>query len=233
MIQYRTSPTVELVRADASDLQVAKAAWVSTMGSAADNAEPSRIEGLINYLVKHRHGSPFEHTSFTFLVECPIFVAREIMRHRTLSFNEVSGRYAKLEPVFWMPGDDRGLVNQGTSARPVMGDPDPDKTGLVRLEIQQVCDLAWEAYEAMLKQSIAPEVARTVLPTGIYTSMYVTGNVRALLHFVSLRVADPGNTYVTYPQTEIQEVAQLVAEQIKRLMPFTWKAFVNNGRVGP
>lgn len=233
MIQYRSTPAVELVRADASDLKVARAAWVSTMGSAAEEADVTKIGGLVNYLMKHRHGSPFEHTSFTFLVECPIFVAREVMRHRTLSFNEVSGRYRKLDPVFWMPDDQRGLVNTGTAARPVMGEPSPDRTSQVRFEIQQVCETAWESYEAMLRDGIATEVARAVLPVNLYTSMYLTGNARALLHFVSLRVSDPDNVYATYPQAEIEDVAKEIGRHLERLMPHTWDAFVKNGRVSP
>ena len=120
-VQFRTDVTVELVRSSASDSDVLFAARVSTLGektlesatAAPDDpaaGEPSaRDRGLINYLMRDRHGSPFEHNSMTFYVQAPIFVFREFMRHRIASYNEESGRYRELRPVFYVPAEERNL----------------------------------------------------------------------------------------------------------------------------
>src|SRR5690606_17204941 len=107
------SSTVELIKTNACDEDVAHAAWVSNFGDEARDRDTSRIAGLINFLYRERHMSPFEHGSFTFFVDTPIFVAREFMRHRTASYNETSGRYKELEPRFYMAPDDRPLVQEG------------------------------------------------------------------------------------------------------------------------
>jgi len=115
-ISFRSDVTVEMVRASASDADVIFAARVSTAGeqSLEDvNADAERSSGLINYLMRDRHGSPFEHNSMTFFVRAPIFVWREHMRHRIASYNEESGRYRQLEPVFYVPGHDRPVVQVG------------------------------------------------------------------------------------------------------------------------
>src|SRR6187431_1433542 len=112
--------TVELVRASAADADVLFAARVSTQGEqtlgeaiGAGTASEGRDRGLINYLMRDRHGSPFEHNSMTFYVQAPIFVFREFMRHRIASYNEESGRYRELRPVFYVPGPERRLVQVG------------------------------------------------------------------------------------------------------------------------
>src|SRR5688572_18003228 len=118
-IQFRSDMTVELVRSSAHDSDVLFAARVSTQGektldAAASGAEATdRDRGLINYLMRDRHGSPFEHNSMTFYVQAPIFVFREFMRHRIASYNEESGRYRELRPVFYVPGPERNLVQVG------------------------------------------------------------------------------------------------------------------------
>jgi thymidylate synthase (FAD) len=115
-IIYRDDVTVELVKASASDADVIWAARVSTAGEQSLDEigeDPARSAGLINYLARERHGSPFEHTSMTFFVSAPIFVFREFMRHRIASYNEESGRYRELNPVFYIPSKERKLVQVG------------------------------------------------------------------------------------------------------------------------
>lgn len=118
-IIFRSDVTVELVRASAADSDVLFAARVSTQGeqtlesaaAATDASEDEkRSKGLINYLMRDRHGSPFEHNSMTFYVQAPIFVFREFMRHRIASYNEESGRYRELNPVFYVPAPERNLI---------------------------------------------------------------------------------------------------------------------------
>ena len=103
-LTFRSDMTVELTQSMASDEAVLKAARVST-GAGSTSAE--KDAGLINYLMRDRHGSPFEHNSFTFYIEAPIFVFREFMRHRIASYNEESGRYKELKPVFYFPDIER------------------------------------------------------------------------------------------------------------------------------
>ena len=113
---FRDDVSVELIKASASDADVIWAARVSTAGElsmAEIGEDPARSAGLINYLARERHGSPFEHTSMTFFVSAPIFVFREFMRHRIASYNEESGRYRELNPVFYIPNKDRNLIQIG------------------------------------------------------------------------------------------------------------------------
>ena len=115
-VEFRSDMTVELVRASARDADVLFAARVSTQGEQSLeqlDADPARSKGLINYLMRVRHGRPFEHNSMTFYVQAPIFVFREFMRHRIASYNEESGRYRELDPVFYVPGPDRKLTQIG------------------------------------------------------------------------------------------------------------------------
>ncbi|MET0713018.1 MAG: FAD-dependent thymidylate synthase, partial [Jiangellaceae bacterium] len=115
-VEFRSNVLVELVRASAHDSDVLFAARVSTKGeqSLEDvEADAERSKGLINFLMRSRHGTPYEHNSMTFYVYAPIFVFREHMRHRIASYNEESGRYRELRPVFYVPGPDRKLVQEG------------------------------------------------------------------------------------------------------------------------
>ena len=115
-VVFRDDVTVELVKSSASDADVIWAARVSTAGEQSLDEigeDPARSAGLINYLARERHGSPFEHTSMTFFISAPIFVFREFMRHRIASYNEESGRYRELNPVFYIPSKERKLVQVG------------------------------------------------------------------------------------------------------------------------
>lgn len=231
-IEYRSRSRARLIQANCSDAMVGAAAWVST-GGPDHEADPKREAGLIGYLMKHRHGTPFEHGSMTFMVECPLFVAREVFRHRMFSFNEVSGRYKRLDPVFWVPAATRGLRNVGSSARPRMGPPEAAQHELVDHVLESSYANDWTAYERMLEAGVATEVARAVLPMGLYTSFYLTCNPRSLMHFLSLRIAREENAYETHPQLEIQELAEEMEETWKSLMPWTHAAFTRCGRVAP
>ena len=181
------------MRASAADSDVLFAARVSTQGeqtlesAAAGTAASDRDRGLINYLMRDRHGSPFEHNSMTFYVQAPIFVFREFMRHRIASYNEESGRYRELRPVFYVPGPERRLVQIGKPGAYDFIDGTPEQTALAVEEGKRIATAAYESYQRMLAAGIAREVARTVLPLSLYSSMYVTMNARALMNFLSLR----------------------------------------------
>lgn len=235
-ISFRSDVTVELVRASASDADVVFAARVSTAGeqSLEDvDADAQRSSGLINYLMRERHGSPFEHNSLTFFVQAPIFVWREHMRHRIASYNEESGRYRELEPVFYVPARDRAIVQVGKTGAYDFLAGDAGQYDLIDTRMREACATAYRAYKDMLDAGIAREVARMVLPVSIYSSAYVTLNARSLMNFLSLRRKAEGSHFPSYPQREIEMVAERYEEEWSRLMPLTHAAFVANGRVAP
>jgi thymidylate synthase (FAD) len=238
-IQFRSDVTVEMVRHSASDADVLFAARVSTQGeqtleAASEGREAGeRDRGLINYLMRDRHGSPFEHNSVTFYVQAPIFVFREFMRHRIASYNEESGRYRELRPVFYVPGPDRKLVQVGKPGAYDFEDGTPEQTALVDSEVRAVCTEAYQSYQRMLDAGVAREVARAVLPVTLYSSMYVTMNARSLMNFLSLRTKREGTHFPSFPQREIEMVADKMEALWAPLMPMTADTFNANGRVAP
>ncbi len=235
-VEFRSDVTVELVRAAAQDADVLFAARVSTKGehSLEDvGADAERSQGLINYLMRDRHGSPFEHNSMTFFVSAPIFVFREFMRHRIASYNEESGRYRELRPVFYVPAPERKLVQEGKPGAYDFVDGTPEQYETAVREITEACEAAYSAYQVMLEAGIAREVARSVLPVGTYSSMYVTMNARALMNFLSLRTKRPDSAFPSFPQREIEMVADKMEAYWAELMPLTHAAFERNGRVAP
>lgn len=235
-LKFSSDVVVELVKHSASDDDVAFAARVSTMGERAQSqigAEDSKLGGLINFLMRDRHGSPFEHSVFTFYVKAPIFVWREHMRHRIASYNEESGRYRVLDPEFYIPNKDRKLLQIGKPGAYVFEDGTDEQHAIVYSNYRRVCRQSYMEYEEMVRLGIAREVARGVLPLTIYSSAYVTINSRSLMNFLSLRRNVEGQSFPSYPQREIEMVAEKYEEFFKELMPLTHKAFVDNGRVSP
>ncbi|MDX6666009.1 MAG: thymidylate synthase [Solirubrobacteraceae bacterium] len=234
--RFRSDVTVELVKHVASDADVLFAARVSTKGeSSLDDvgADAGRSKGLINYLMRDRHGTPFEHSSMTFYVQAPIFVFREFMRHRTFSYNEESGRYRELQPMFYVPGPERKLIQIGKPGKYDFVDGTAEQHKLTVEATQESCRQAYAAYREMLDAGVAREVARTVLPVGLYSSMYATCNARALMNFLSLRTRRDDSAFPSFPQREIEMVAEKMEEEWTKVMPLTHAAFEANGRVAP
>ncbi|MDY0830580.1 FAD-dependent thymidylate synthase [Microbacterium sp. BG28] len=238
-IQFRSDVTVELVRSSASDSDVLFAARVSTQGeqtlesAASGDQATARDRGLINYLMRDRHGSPFEHNSMTFYVQAPIFVFREFMRHRMASYNEESGRYRELRPVFYVPARERNLIQVGKPGAYEFLAGTDEQFELVDETTRAASIQAFEAYQRMLDAGVAREVARIVLPLNIYSSMYVTMNARALMNFLSLRTKVEGTHFPSFPQREIEMCAEKMEAFWTELMPLTHAAFNANGRVAP
>jgi thymidylate synthase (FAD) len=207
----------------ASDLAVVNGARVSFNQESDEMTE--RDAGLIRFLVRERHGSPFEHGYFRFLVKAPLFVVREHHRHRAgHAYNEWSGRYSKMEPEFYVPDNVRTQVGKpgAYTFEPV----DEETRALVRAEIEENAARAYAAYERMLEQGVAKEVARAVLPLSTYTKYYWSCNPRSLMHFCGLRNHENA-------QYEIREYAAAAESFLERLMPITHAAFVDNGRRAP
>jgi len=227
-IQFRSDVTVRLVDAMASDKAVVMAARVST-GAGDDSGKD---EGLINYLMRDRHGSPFEHNAFTFYVEAPIFVFREFMRHRIASYNEESGRYKQLDPVFYVTSEDRKLKQVGKPGAYTFEEGTYVQKKSVPTDLKRVSTDAYNTYLNILERGVAREVARMCLPLNIYSSMYVTMNARSLMNFLSLRSEQQG-TYPSFPQAEIAWVAEGMEAHFAEKMPATYASFIKNGRVAP
>ncbi|MGW5773079.1 FAD-dependent thymidylate synthase [Streptomyces longwoodensis] len=227
--------TVNLIKHAAEDSDVTFAARVSTQGGESRFNEASEKDaGLINYLMRDRHGSPFEHTSFTFYVETPIFVAREFLRHRVgWSYNEESGRYRELQPVFYVPADGRPLRQVGKPGAYSFIQGDYKQKAAVQGDLRRISTEAYETYARLLDLGVAREVARMVLPVNIFTSFYATCNARSLMHFLGLRTSRTNARFPSFPQAEIEAVAEGLETEFARQMPLTYAAFEANGRVAP
>lgn len=237
-ITFTNQLTTRLVNHAASDEGVVAAARVSTIGIKSTeylSTDAEESSGLINFLMKNRHGTPFEHNMFTFFVQAPIAVFREWHRHRIgWSYNEESGRYKQLEPMFYVPSRERPLKQVGKPGHyefVPLGDEMAYERMVATLQIS--CKDSYHRYEILLNEGIAKEVARGVLPVYIYSSMYATCNARSLMSFLSLRTKDDRSTFKSFPMWEIEQVALQAESHFADLMPITYKAFIDNGRVAP
>jgi thymidylate synthase (FAD) len=215
---------VVLDAACASDLAVVNGARVSFNQESDELTD--RDAGLIRFLMRERHGTPFEHNAFRFHVRAPIFVAREWFRHRIGSFNEFSMRYARATDEFYVPAteDVRSQVGKpgAYSFEPVA----PELAEHTRAELQKVYDVAYSTYEQLVEAGVARELARAVLPVGAYTEFYWTVNARSLMNFLSLRSAEAA-------QREIRRYAEACERLFATAMPVTYDAFVANERRAP
>jgi thymidylate synthase (FAD) len=234
---FRSDVTVELIKHSASDTDVLWAARVSTAGEkslAEISKDPERSKGLINFLMRDRHGSPFEHNSMTFFVSAPIFAFREFHRHRVgWSYNEESGRYRELQPVFYVPGEGRKLVQQGRPGKYEFVDGTAEQQAVVSKALEESYRQSYAAYQEMLAAGVAREVARAALPVGLFSSMYATCNARSLMHFLGLRTQHEMARVPSFPQREIEMIGERMEAEWSRLMPLTHAAFNANGRVAP
>src|SRR3954451_16520957 len=207
----------------ASDLAVGNAARVSF--NVASEGRTERDGARIRSLMRERHGTPFEHGYFRFIVKAPLFVVREHHRHRAgHSYNEWSGRYSKMQAEFYIPSNVRTQVGKpGAYTFEPVDDATREAT---RAEIERQSLEAFAAYERMLELGVAKEVARTVLPLNMYTTYYWSCNPRSLMHFCSLRNSE-------FAQYEIREFARAAEGFLERLMPVTHAAFIENDRTAP
>ena len=208
----------------ADDLSVVNAARVSFGKTKSEMSEADK--GLIGFLMRERHGTPFEHNSFRFHIKCPIFVAREWFRHRIGSFNEISGRYTELETEGYIP--DLGYVRTQTG-KPGSYTFEPVDDVLAystRKIIEDAYSESFSAYKKMIATGVAKEVARTVLPVGTFTEFYWTVNARSVMNFLSLRTHETA-------QREIRDYADLVEREFAQLMPITYGHWLANEKVAP
>ncbi len=215
---------VRLDDAIASDLSVVNAARVSF--ARRKEAMDESDEGLIRFLMRDRHGTPFEHNAFRFHIRAPIFVAREWMRHRVGSFNEFSMRYARATDDFYVPEPEDVRTQVGKPGAYSFDPVSPELAETTREELRKVYEHAYSTYERLVELGVARELARSVMPVGAYTEFYWTLNARSLMNFVSLRAAETA-------QREIRRYAEACERFFAERMPVTHAAFVAANRVAP
>lgn len=220
LVEYVSTPSVSLVDASMSDEMVAMAAWVSHDQDSEERLEhPERVRKLIKFLYDNKHMSPFEHGHMTVKVDVPLFVAREWHRHRTQSYNEVSGRYTEMKPRFYL--GDRARVQKGKPGAYYFEDGTDDQTAIYIASKARVVEVAWEEYERRLAAGIAKEQAREDLPLSLMTQFYATANPRNWMQFLTLRTDK-------HALKEIRDVATQVEDLFARQMPLTYDAYVGN-----
>lgn len=211
-VVFRSDMSVQLIDFMGGDLRVVQAARVSTQGHNEANTT-----GLVKFLMREGHHVPFEHSVFTFAVEAPIFVMRQLLKHRIASISETSGRYRELDGEFYVPSPDRPVVQVGKT-----GDynfsKDVDMNEFAAFYIKEASENAWGDYRALIERGVAKEVARMVLPVNLYSQMYMTVNARSLMNVQNLR-----NEH--HAQYEIQEVARKMEAVFAEKMPVTYEAF--------
>lgn len=227
MVSFRSDMSVELIDYMGDETRIVEAAQVSTKGSGAGKLRNSK---LVGWLYRNRHASPFEHCVMTFRLEAPIFVTREILRHRISSFNEESGRYRVLRGVFYAPAKDRNVAQVGKVGDYTFTPGNRRQRLAVAVATRLSPRLSWMAYQLMIRSGVSREVSRMVLPVSIYSTMYYTANLRSLLNFLSLRADWGAQAAVrSKPQAEIEEIARQIAAVVADKYPTVWENFIENG----
>lgn len=201
---------VRLVDMMGDDLRVVQAARVS-YGDGSKGPEKDRR--LIRFLLREKHTSPFEHVVLTFHVKAPIFVARQWLRHRTASPNEVSARYTVLKHEVYEPEVWRSQSKSNRQASE--GEISEEKAALATSSFRGLVDHAFLVYDQLIEVGVARELARTVLPVGVYTEFYWTLNLHNLFKFLGLRDADDA-------QWEIQQYARAIVGLLEESGRVPW-----------
>lgn len=240
-IILRSDLKVEYINHMGNDLSIAKAAWVST-GKDDRGDDPGKTAGVIEFLMKNRHGTPFEHGSLTVRVEAPIFIWREWHRHRIgFSYNEESGRYKKLDPVFYVPGPERaehcmkpeGFKPSKPGFRGMLPVESAQHIARDNRDLEKVYRESYDAYETRLQVGYDNGLARICLPVSIYSACYVTCNPRSLMSFLELRTDIERATRRSHPLWEMHNVAAQLESVFMQLWPMTYTAWSANGRMAP
>jgi len=217
---------VTLINSMGGDLSVIAAARVSNGVNYEEASKGEEADQkLINFLIKHRHGTPFEHATFQFYIKCPLFVRSEWHRHRMASYNEISGRYVEYEPEFYIPSSFRKQSKDNKQ-----GSIEVDSDALWQnypwaLVESHTLD-AYARYKSLIEWGVAKEMARMVLPANLYTQFYMTVNARALMNFISLRSADDA-------QWEIRQYGLTMRNMFQEQMPMTYAAWEANRFIAP
>ncbi len=240
--------TVEEIQQNGNDEMLARAAWVSTgkdrQTPQGDPIDPERVAGCLGYLMKSRHGTPYEHGCLTVRVHAPIKVWREWHRHRIgWSYNETSGRYKDLEPIFYIPPRDRLMIRPMgfRSSRPAFAAATDEEYDLVLESLRKGYDAAYTEYEYMLSLEVDRGLARDVLGVGIYSTCYCTANPRSIMAFLELRTGqanglNPEGEQARRPSKPLYEI-EVAARKLETIFaqhwPITYRHWNENGRSAP
>lgn len=179
---------------------------------------------LLNYLAEHRHDTPFEFCGIQLHVEMPIFVARQWVRHRAASINEESLRYVEARREVYIPAPER-MQKQSTNNKQGSSPELVDNPDLCTSIIKGNAQYALASYDALLENGLSKELARTVLPLGIYTAWHWQANLRMVYHFLGLR-CDP------HAQYEIRVYADVILQMVREAFPMCTRAWEQAGRLG-
>ena len=208
---------VSLVDYMGSDGDVERAARVSY---GAGTRKVSQTRGLLRYLRRHRHTTPSEMVEFKFHCAMPMFVARQWIRHRTASVNELSARYSLMPLLFYTPDEEHFALQSSTNKQGREGDAPAEVYRQAVERWERIRADAGGTYNWLLEEDVAREIARIDLPISTYTQWYWKIDLHNLLHFLSLRV-DPRAQY------EIRVFAEVIAAMVKRVAPLSYEAWVD------
>lgn len=214
-IEFSPHMGVDLVEKWGSDAKVAQSARVSTLG--LDN-DREKIAGLVRALWRDGHFSPFESSGMTIAFDVPMFVRDQLVRHKSFSFSVKSLRYSEAAPKFFTPDPLRPLVQVGKALDYRREHGTEEQAKRVRMEHESIARFAWLAYGNMIRDGVAEEVARSVLPTSLFTQLWMTGSLRSWLHFLDQRDDK-------HAQFEIQEAAGGVKKILKENYPIVHEAW--------
>lgn len=216
---------ISLTDVSGSDAKIVRMARVSYGNDTMDEWKEGD-EKLIRYMVNHRHGSPFEHTMLTFKVKAPLYVVQEMLRHRHLSFNQESARYVvpskheeSIMKKFYIPQVFR--LQDTKNRQSSFGELEDHVDQKAKSHYFESCVRSWNAYQRLIDLGVCREQARGVLPHSTYASLYITCNVRSLLHFVGLRSSPDA-------QWEIRQYSDIMLEEAEKHFPVSVKAFKDN-----
>ena len=207
-----------------SDLDIVNSARISFNKKHEEMEEGD--DKLIHFLLKNKHGTPFEIPVFRFQVRAPLTVFREWQRHRISSFNEVSGRYVKMDLESYVPLPSAIREQKGKPGAYVFEPMEFRKAEEVISHMIQCFNNSYNCYEMLLEMGVAKEVARGVLPQNLMSEMIYQVNARSLMNFLALRNADNA-------MHEIRQYAIAMEDSFKEILPVTYEAFVKYGRVAP
>ena len=206
---------VRLVDSMGGDNAIVQAARVSY---GKGTSKLSQDRGLIRYLMRHRHSTPFEMVEFKFHCKMPIFVARQWVRHRTANINEYSLRYSEARDEFYYPDPEHIQFQSALNKQGRMGEVTPELKLKVQNYFKEISERSFEIYSELNQAGIARELARSILPVNLYTEWYWKNDLHNLLHFIGLR-SD------SHAQYEIRVFSDAMAESVKAVAPFAWEAY--------
>lgn len=233
-VQFRSDVKAVLMDSMGGEGSIVRRARVSTEGEGSTIIPAAILEGsdlgLLRWLYSHKHGTPFEGVEFEWYFEVPIFVSRQIVKHRISSINEESGRYREMQGVFWVDPDDRPVVQVGKTGDYNFEPGRPDQLDALQSVERVTAESAWENYQKLIAYGIAKENARKILPVTLFSSMYFKTNLRSMLNFCALRKDwGPEATHPSKAQFEIALLTDQIAEVIKEKVPNVWESFVKSG----